>query len=325
MKQTDKKRSYGQASLALVAALLLLPPESADAQSKPSFVVPIFEVYHTDNLNGATTSTEVLNGGVLITVPDSDKPKSGTVYKGGVVWSNAFSFTLGDIPLSVSPFAFTRHDSLNYAQSNTIGGSLNATLLDTADRKITGGITVARVSPKLSTAKLDSSSINLTFVQTINPTQKVTFGVKSSHTNLINSNDFDSTNNTITGSFSKDFDLVKVRSDFAFTQRNSKTESLSGKDRSISLKGEMPFGVQSLSDIYAKYSYTESSDNAARPTHSTARDNTSNSYEFGYAMPIPVTNFAKLSFYVKASDTNSNLAAFKSEKTTFGMKFVGSF
>jgi hypothetical protein len=87
----------------------------------------------------------------------------------------------------------------------------------------------------------------------------------------------------------------------------------------------MPFGVQSLSDIYAKYSYTESSDNAARPTHSTARDNTSNSYEFGYAMPIPVTNFAKLSFYVKASDTNSNLAAFKSEKTTFGMKFLVSF
>ena len=325
MKQADKKRSYGQASLALVAALLLLPPESADAQSKPSFVVPIFEVHHSDNLNGATTSTEVLNGGVLITVPDSDKPKSGTVYKGGVVWSNAFSFTLGDIPLSVSPFAFTRHDSLNYAQSNTIGGSLNATLLDTADRKITGGITVARVSPKLSTAKLDSSSINLTVVQTINPTQKVTFGVTSSHTNLINSNNFDSTNNTITGSFSKNFDLVKVRGDFAFTQRNSKTESLSGKDRSISLKGEMPFGVQSLSEIYAKYSYTESSDNAARPTHSTARDNITNTYEFGYTMPIPVTNFAKLSFYVKASDTNSDLAAFISEETTFGTKFVVSF
>jgi hypothetical protein len=325
MKQADKKRSYKQASLALVATLLHLSPETADAQSKPSFVVPIFEVYHSDNLNGATTSTEVMSNGVLIAVPDSDKPKSGTVYKGGVIWSNAFSFTLSDIPLSVSPFAFTRHDSLNYAQHNTIGGSLDATLSDTAERKITGGITVARLSPKLSIAQLNSSSINLTVVQTINPTQKVTFGVKSSHTNLINSNDFDSTNNTITGSFSKDFDLVKVRSDFAFTQRNSKTESLSGKDRSISLKGEMPFGVQSLSEIYAKYSYTESSDNAARPTHSTARDNITNTYEFGYTMPIPVTNFAKLSFYVKASDTNSDLAAFISEETTFGTKFVVSF
>jgi hypothetical protein len=87
----------------------------------------------------------------------------------------------------------------------------------------------------------------------------------------------------------------------------------------------MPFGVQSLSEIYAKYSYTESSDNAARPTHSTARDNITNTYEFGYTMPIPVTNFAKLSFYVKASDTNSDLAAFISEETTFGTKFVSSF
>jgi hypothetical protein len=325
MKQADKKRSYKQASLALVATLLHLSPETADAQSKPSFVVPIFEVYHSDNLNGATTSTEVMSNGVLIAVPDSDKPKSGTVYKGGVIWSNAFSFTLSDIPLSVSPFAFTRHDSLNYAQHNTIGGSLDATLSDTAERKITGGITVARLSPKLSIAQLNSSSINLTVVQTINPTQKVTFGVTSSHNNLINSNNFDSTNNTITGSFSKNFDLVKVRGDFAFTQRNSKTESLSGKDRSISLKGEMPLGVQGLSDIYAKYSYTESSDNAARPTQSTARDNTSNSYEFGYTMAIPVTNLAKLSFYVNVLDKNSNLAAFISEETTFGTKFVVSF
>ena len=96
MKKNDLKidaRNPSRIAFNFIAATIcvfLLAPEGSVAHAK-SMIVPTFEFYNTDNLNGATTSTQIDQNGTLVNVPDSSKPKSGNVYKGGIVWANAYS------------------------------------------------------------------------------------------------------------------------------------------------------------------------------------------------------------------------------------------
>ena len=327
MKKNDLKIDAGNPSriafnvIAATICLFLLAPEGSVAHAK-SMIVPTFEFYHTDNLNGATTSTQIDQNGTLVNVPDSSKPKSGNVYKGGIVWANAYSKSWGDKKFSVSPFLFSQADSGNYAPSKTVGGSLNLTLLNTAERKVTASLTVGRVMPKLTAARSNFSSVGLKFKQIIDQTQNITFEITSSSVDVITNSTSDPTNNSVSANYSKNLAKVKVGGSIKVTDRNSKTASLSGKDRNISLEAKYPMGRR---DIYAKYSHTESSDDIKRPTQAVAREQTSRAYELGYSVPIPVTDLAKLTFYAKRLDANSNLALFKSETTTFGTKFTLSF
>ena len=104
--------------------MLALTPSISIADDK-SIIVPVFELYHTDNLNGGTTSAQFDNNGTLVSTPLKMKLKSGTVYKAGAIWANAYSTSWGNTKLSISPFLFVTEDSENYAPSKTVGGSLN--------------------------------------------------------------------------------------------------------------------------------------------------------------------------------------------------------
>jgi len=295
---------------------LAFVPSISTANDK-SIIVPVFELYHTDNLNGGTTSAQFNNNGTLVSTPLNMKPKSGTVYKAGAIWANAYSTSLGTTKLSISPFLFMKDDSENYAPSQNIGSSFNLTLLDTAERSVIARLAAGRIMPKLNADKSNYSSVGLKFKQVIDPTQNITFSVASSSVNIIANSTSDPTNNSISASYSKNLDSFKLNGGVKFTDRKSKTASFSGTDQNVFLEVKYPMGRH---DIYAKYSHTESSDDAIRTTQAALREQTSQSYEVGYSMPIPVTDLAKLTFYANRLDASSNLALYQSETTTFGLK-----
>ena len=315
LKKKDRCVIIRKALFVTGFTLALLPSISiADDQS---IIIPVFELYHTDNLNGGTTSAQFDNNGTLVSTPLKMKPKSGTVYKAGAIWVNAYFTSLGNTKLSISPFLFVTEDSKNYAPSKTIGGSLNLTLLDTAERKVTASLTAGRVMPKLNADKSNYSSVGLKFKQAIDPTQNITFSVASSSVDAITNSTSDPTNNSISASYSKNLDVFKINGGVKFTDRKSKTASFSGTDRNVFFEVKYPMERH---DVYAKYSHTESSDDVKRTTQAAVRKQTSKFYEVGYSMPIPVTDLAKLTFYANRLNANSNLALFKSQTTTFGTK-----
>ena len=307
-------------AITAMSFLLAFFPSISIANDK-SMIVPVFELYHTDNLNGGTTSAQFNNNGTLVSTPLNMKPKSGTVYKAGAIWANAYSTSLGTTKLSISPFLFMKDDSENYAPSQNIGSSFNLTLLDTAERSIIASLTAGRVMPKLNADKSNYSSVGLKFKQAIDPTQNITFSLASSSVNKIANSTFDPTNNSISASYSKNLNSFKINGGVKFTDRKSKTASFSGTDQNVFLEVKYPMGRH---DIYAKYSHTESSDDAIR-TQAALREQTSQSYEAGYSMPIPVTDLAKLTFYANRLDASSNLALYQSETTTFGLKALLNF
>lgn len=295
---------------------LAFVPSISIADDK-SIIVPVFELYHTDNLNGGTTSAQFDNNGTLVSTPLNMKPKSGTVYKAGAIWINAYSTALGNTKLSISPFLFVKEDSKNYAPSKTIGGSFNLTLLDTAERRVTASLTAGRVMPKSSSDTSIYSTVGLKFKQIIDLTQNITFSVASSSVNTLANSTSDPTNSSISASYSKNLDVLKINGGVNFTDRKSKTASFSGTDRKVFFEVKYPMDRH---DVYAKYSHTESSDDVKRTTQAAVRKQTSQFYEVGYSMPIPATDFAKLTFYANRLDANSNLALYQSETTTFGIK-----
>ena len=77
--------------------------------------------------------------------------------------------------------------------------------------------------------------------------------------------------------------------------------------------------------LYTNFSLKTAKDEAAVPTQSAAREATGRTYKIGYSLTVPVTDQAKLTFYVLKSETNSNLALYKTKATTFGMKFKTYF
>ena len=308
-------------TLTAIGFLLAFVPSISTANEK-SIIVPVFELYHTDNLNGGTTSAQFDNNGTLVSTPLNMKPKSGTVYKAGAIWANAYSTSWGNTKLSISPFLFMKDDSENYAPSNNIGISFKLTLLDTAERSFIAGLAAGRIMPKINADKSNYSSVGLKFKQVIDPTQNITFSVASSSVNIIANSTSDPTNNSISASYSKNLDVFKINGGVKFTDRKSKTASFSGTDRNVFFEVKYPIEGR---DVYAKYSHTESSDDAKRTTQAAVRKQTSQFYEVGYSMPIPVTDLAKLTFYTNRLDANSNLALFKSQTTTFGAKVSLTF
>lgn len=320
LQENSRNLNLRIAITAMGFLLALLPSISiADDQS---IIIPVFELYHTDNLNGGTTSAQFDNNGTLVSTPLKMKPKSGTVYKAGAIWVNAYFTSLGNTKLSISPFLFMKDDSENYAPSINIGSSFNLALLDTAERSVIANLSVGRIMPKLNADKSNYSSVGLKFKQVIDPTQNITFSVASSSVNTIANNSSDPTNNSISASYSKNLDSFKINGGVKFTDRKSKTASFSGTDQNIFLEVKYPMGRH---DIYAKYSHAESSDDAIRTTQAALREQTSQFYEVGYSMPIPVSDFAKLTFYANRLDASSNLALYQSDATTFGIKASFNF
>lgn len=315
LKKKDRCVIIRKALFVTGFTVALLPSISrADDQS---IIIPVFELYHTDNLNGGTTSAQFDNNGTLVSTPLNMKPKSGTVYKAGAIWVNAYSTSWGNTKLSISPFLFIKDDSENYAPSKNIGSSVKLTLLDTAERSVIASLTAGRVMPKLNADKSNYSSVGLKFKQVIDPTQNITFSVASSSVNKIADSTSDPTNNSISASYSKNLDVFKINGGVKFTDRKSKTASFSGTDRNVFFEVKYPMERR---DVYAKYSHTESSDDVKRTTQAAVRKQTSQFYEVGYSMPIPVTDLAKLTFYANRLDASSNLALYQSETTTFGIK-----
>ena len=315
LREDNHKLNLRTAITAMGLSLAFAP--SISAANDRSIIVPMFELYHTDNLNGGTTSAQFDNNGTLVSTPLNMKPKSGTVYKAGVIWANAYSRSLGTTKLSISPFLFVKDDSENYAPSKNIGGSVKLTLLDTAERSVIASLTAGRVMPKLTADKSNYLSVGLKFKQAIDPTQNITFSVASSSVNKIADNTSDPTNNSISASYSKNLDSFKINAGLEFTDRKSKTASFSGTDQNVFLEIKYPMGRH---DVYARYSHTESSDDAIRTTQAALREQTSRLYELGYSMPIPVTDLAKLTFYANRLDASSNLDLYQSETNTFGIK-----
>ncbi len=307
--------------LFITVSLIAFAPLISLAKDK-SMIVPVFEFYQTDNLNGGTSSAQFNNNGTLVSTPHKMKPQSGTVYKAGVIWVNVYSTLWGNTKLSISPFLFIEEDSKSYAPSKTVGSTLKLTLLDTIEQKVTTSLSAGRVIPKLNVDRSNFLSVGFKFKQVIDQTQNVTLGITSSRVNAIANNTFDPTNNSISATYSKKLDVFKIKGGAMFTDRNSKTASFSGTDRKVFFETKYPVGPQ---DIYAKYSHTESSDNAKRNTQSAARKQTSKFFEIGYSMPIPVTDLAKLNFYASRLDANSNLTLFESQTNTFGIKVSLNF
>ena len=165
LREDNHKLNLRTAITAMGLSLAFVP--SISTANDRSIIVPMFELYHTDNLNGGTTSAQFDNNGTLVSTPLKMKPKSGTVYKAGAIWVNAYFTSLGNTKLPISPFLFVTEDSKNYAPSKTIGGSFNLTLLDTAERRVTASLTAGRVMPKSSSDTSIYSTVGLKFKQII--------------------------------------------------------------------------------------------------------------------------------------------------------------
>ena len=67
---------------------LAFVPSISTANDK-SIIVPVFELYHTDNLNGGTTSAQFNNNGTLVSTPLNMKPKSGTARRIALAMASA--------------------------------------------------------------------------------------------------------------------------------------------------------------------------------------------------------------------------------------------
>ena len=190
------------------------------------------------------------------------------------------------------------------------------------DSEVTLNVSAARVVPKQNSLKANFASFSVVYLKIFDPRQRLAFKISDSSTFASGSDSADPKNNTVSASYSKRFESSRLSSSANVTQRNAKQAYSSGQNRTLSLGVDYPIAEKTL---YTNFSLKTAKDEAAVPTQSAAREATVRTYEIGYSLPVPVTDQAKLTFYVLKSETNSNLALYKTKATTFGMKFKTYF
>ena len=140
---SNEKLLFIKLNYLLLQSLIAFAPLISLAKDK-SMIVPVFEFYQTDNLNGGTSSAQFNNNGTLLSTPHKMKPQSELFTKQVLFGLTSFHI-MGKYKSSFTIFVYEEDKS--YAPSKTVGSTLKLTLLDTIEQKVTTSLSAERVIP----------------------------------------------------------------------------------------------------------------------------------------------------------------------------------
>ncbi len=296
-------------------AFIAAGAESVSADK--AVIVPFFEVYHTDNVNKATSGEVIEYGNTRLPVTSEMAPQDATVAKYGAVWANAFTARLAETDLSFSPYILGQSDSEGFSDMRSIGAVLAFALhqdqQSTLDLTFSGAL--IDIDQPRSDAQFFAVDVEYTHDTGAAGEWSLTMGVSRMK---YHPNDGRDTNRIgIEGSYSYDWGVLSMSATASLERRQADSSAYSGTDRGVDLELSYPLGRH---ELYSIIGFERSTDQGARGEQPAARREDTTSLEIGYAVPLPFTSFANLAVYGRRDWSASNLSFYDSETTRFGLK-----
>lgn len=304
-------------TLASVAALA----SATDVEAQQSMLVPFVEVERTNNAFSRTTSDTIFQNGSLVETPQSLRAVSDTKLSLGALWLNALRTDLGPVPLTVTPFF--KHTTYvdNKEDVTSLGASFKFTLHKGSDDKLDFILTPIRVDATWAGSHVNSINARLRYQRNLSDRRRLTLGLSGGETDS-NVNNGKSSTVGLEASYRLYLGDFEVTTSGNIKSRSTSIAGADGTDYGLGLRVETPMGA---GDIFTSFDATWAEDDSARTGQPFARDVTTASLEVGYAYPLDPTGLARLVFFAKYENADSNLGLYESSTNAFGIKLRSRF
>ena len=312
------KINPSRVSLLILAGFISTIGGTASAQE--SLVIPLVELYHSDNAFGGTSAGRIFHGGTEVDTPEELRATSDTVLSAGALWLNAIQTGLGDVPFTLSPFVRHRSFLDSGEQSTAVGAALSFRFHDTPDKRIDLRATIANLNASWTADAVQNVSLRLGYRRIIENGARLDLGLTGGWQSLVANGSvsrigFDT-------EYRDSFGEFDVAADAQFNLRSSDITGRSGHDVDLGLRLGHDIGV---GQAYTKLGLDREEDRKARSGQPVARSETSKTVEIGYALPLDGLSLARLTIYARQERSDANLAVYDSTTNVAGIKMQLGF
>jgi hypothetical protein len=299
-------------SLLVFAGLVATIGQTVSAQE--SRIVPLFELYHSDNAFGGTSADRIFRGGIEVDTPDELRATSDTVLSAGALWLNAIRADLGSVPFTLSPFVRHRSFLESGEHSTAFGAAMSFRFHDGPNDRLDLRATVARFDASWASDVVDDVSLRLGYRRTIESGALLDFGLTGGWQSLATSGSvsrigFDAEYRDSFG----EFDLT---ADARFNLRSADVSGRSGHDVGLGLRLGREIGP---GQAYTRLGVDWEEDRSARSGQPAARSETNTLAEIGYAISLDESGLGRFTIYARQERSDANLAIYDATTNVFGI------
>lgn len=299
-------------SLLVFAGFIATIGETVSAQE--SRIVPLFELYHSDNAFGGTSADRVFRGGIEIDTPDELRATSDTVLSAGALWLNAIRTDLASVPFTLSPFVRHRSFLESGEHSTAFGASMSFRFHDGPNDRVDLRATVARLDASWASEAVDDGSLRLGYRRTIESGARLDFGLTGGWQSLVTDGSVSRVG--FDAEYRDSFGEFDLTADARFNLRSSDAAGRSGHDVGLGLRLGRDIGP---GQAYTQLGVDWEEDRGARSGQTTARSETTTLAEIGYAVPLDASGLGRFTIYARQQQSDANLAIYDSTTNVFGI------
>lgn len=295
-----------------VGAVMALTVNASYAQE--TRIVPLFELYHSDNAFGGTTADRIFRGGIEVDTPDELRATSDTVLSAGALWLNAIRTDLGSVPFALSPFVRHRSFLESGEHSTAFGAAMSFRLHDGRNDRLDLRATFARLDASWASDAVNDVSLRLGYRRTIESGARLDFGLNGGWQSLIT--DGSVSRIGFDAEYRDSFGEFDLTADARLNLRSSDVSGRSGHDVGLGLRLGRNIGP---GQAYTQLGVDWEEDRNARSGQPAARSETRTLAEIGYAVSLDAEGLGRFTIYARQERSGANLAIYDASTSVFGM------
>lgn len=286
----------------------------APAYAQESRIVPLFDLYHSDNAFGGTSADRIFRDGIEIDTPEALRATPDTVLGVGAIWLNAVQADIGAVPFTLSPFVRHRSFLDSGEHASSYGVSLSFRLHDGPDDRLDLRATLARLDASWASGPVDDVSVRLGYRRTLAGDARLDLGLTGGWRSL--PTDESVSRAGLDAQYRNSFNGVDLTARAHIGLRSSDVPGQSGHDAGLGLTLGSDLGP---GQVYTRLGVDWSEDDAARSGQPVSRNETTVLAEIGYAWPLDPSGLGRLAVYARHERSNANLAIYDATTTTVGI------
>ena len=295
-------------------AIFALIANSDRIHAQGGRIVPVFELYHSDNAFGGTSADRIFHLGAEVDTPEELRTKSDTILSTGAFWLNAVTTDLGGRPVTLSPFLRVRNFLKTGEQSTSFGAMVSVRFYEGQNDRVDLRTTVTRQNASWTSDNVEHLSIRLGYLRAIEGSSRIDIGLTSEWQSLIKESSVSHVG--LSGKYRNSIGAFDVTGSARVNLRNSNVAGRSGRDVGLGLDVGRDLG---FGRAYTKLSIDWSKDRNARFGQPTARSETTTQTEIGYAVPLTDSGLARFTAYVRQERSDANLAIYDATTNILGI------
>lgn len=297
---------------AAICAVIALTSNASLAQE--SRIVPLFELYHSDNAFGGTSADRIFRGGIEVDTPDELRAISDTALSAGALWLNAIRTDLGGVPFALSPFVRHRSFLESGEHSTAFGAAMSFRFHDGPNDRLDLRAIIARFDASWASDAVDDVSLRLGYRRTIESGARLDFGLTGGWQSLVT--DGSVSRIGFDAEYRDSFGEFDLTADARLNLRSSDFSGRSGRDMGLGLRLGRDIGP---GQAYTQLGVDWEEDRNARSGQPAARTETTTLAEIGYAVPLDPSGLGRFTVYARQERSDANLSIYDATTSVLGL------